>query len=66
MYILNITNLTPYVTKNTMKEDLFICLQYIIPQALTSRLVSKLAESKNKMLKNYLINLAVKEICDKY
>ncbi|MGQ4002198.1 archaetidylserine decarboxylase [Francisellaceae bacterium CB300] len=44
-----------------MKEDLFICLQYIIPQALTSRLVSKLAESKNKTLKNYLINLAIKK-----
>ena len=42
-----------------MKEDLFICLQYLIPQALTSRLVSRLAESKNKTLKNYLINLAI-------
>ncbi len=44
-----------------MKEDLFICLQYMVPQALTSRLVSKLAESKNKTLKNYLINLAIKK-----
>ena len=44
-----------------MKEDLFICLQYMIPQALTSRLVSKLADSKNKTLKNYLINLAIKK-----
>ena len=44
-----------------MKEDLFICFQYMIPQALTSRLVSKLADSKNKTLKNYLINLAIKK-----
>lgn len=44
-----------------MKDDLFICFQYMIPQAMTSRLVSKLAKSKNKMLKNYLINLAIKK-----
>ena len=33
----------------------------MIPHGLTSRLVSKLAESRNKMLKNYLINLAIKK-----
>ena len=44
-----------------MKKYLFICLQHLIPQALTSRLVSKLAESKNKIIKNYLINLASKK-----
>ena len=44
-----------------MKDDLFICFQYMIPQALTSRLVSKLADSKNKTIKNYLINLAIKK-----
>ncbi|QEO56439.1 archaetidylserine decarboxylase [Francisella marina] len=44
-----------------MKDKLFIFLQYIIPHSLTSRLVSKLAESKNRHLKNYLINLAIKK-----
>ncbi len=44
-----------------MKDKIFIFLQYIIPHSLTSRLVSKLAESKNKHLKNYLINLAIKK-----
>ena len=44
-----------------MKEDLFIYLQYMIPHRLTSRLVSKLADSKNKTLKNNLINLAIKK-----
>lgn len=45
-----------------MKDKIFIFLQYIIPHSLTSRLVSKLAESKNKHLKNYLINLAIKNL----
>lgn len=44
-----------------MKDKIFIFLQYIIPHSLTSRLVSRLAESKNKYLKNYLINLAIKK-----
>jgi phosphatidylserine decarboxylase len=44
-----------------MKEDLFIYLQYMIPHRLTSRLVSKIADSKNKTLKNNLINLAIKK-----
>ncbi|WP_150463688.1 archaetidylserine decarboxylase [Francisella sp. XLW-1] len=44
-----------------MKDKLFIFLQYIIPHSLTSRLVSRLAESKNRHLKNYLINLAIKK-----
>lgn len=44
-----------------MKDDLFIYFQYMIPQAVTSRLVSKLAESRNKALKNYLIKLAIKK-----
>ncbi|GMN89991.1 archaetidylserine decarboxylase [Francisella sciaenopsi] len=44
-----------------MKDKLFISLQHIIPQSLISRLISKLADSKNKPLKNYLINLAIKK-----
>lgn len=44
-----------------MKDKLFIFLQHIIPQSLISRLISKLADSKNKPLKNYLINLAIKK-----
>lgn len=44
-----------------MKDKLFIFLQYIIPHSLTSRLVSRLAESKNRYLKNYLIKLAIKK-----
>lgn len=44
-----------------MKDNLFIYFQYMIPHGLTSRLVSKLAESRNKALKNYLINLAIKK-----
>ncbi|AJI52620.1 archaetidylserine decarboxylase [Francisella philomiragia] len=44
-----------------MKDKLFIFLQHIIPQSLISRLISKLTDSKNKPLKNYLINLAIKK-----
>ncbi|QIW10729.1 archaetidylserine decarboxylase [Francisella sp. LA112445] len=44
-----------------MKDNLFIFLQYLLPHGLTSRLVSRLAESKNKAVKNYLINLAIKK-----
>ncbi|MED7789539.1 archaetidylserine decarboxylase [Francisella sp. 19X1-34] len=44
-----------------MKDNLFIFLQYLLPHGLTSRLVSNLAESKNKAIKNYLINLAIKK-----
>lgn len=44
-----------------MKNNLFIFLQYLLPHAITSRLVSKLADSKNKIIKNYLINLAIKK-----
>lgn len=44
-----------------MKDNLFIFLQYLLPHGLTSRLVSRLAESKNKAIKNYLINLAIKK-----
>ncbi|GAB4226588.1 MAG: archaetidylserine decarboxylase [Francisella sp.] len=44
-----------------MKNDLFIFLQYILPQAITSRLVAKLADSENYHIKNYLINLAIKK-----
>ncbi|AFJ43493.1 archaetidylserine decarboxylase [Francisella orientalis] len=44
-----------------MKNKLFIFLQHIIPQSLISRLISKLADSKNKPFKNYLINLAIKK-----
>ncbi|MBK2357515.1 archaetidylserine decarboxylase [Francisella hispaniensis] len=44
-----------------MRNNLFIFLQYLLPHAITSRLVSKLADSKNKIIKNYLINLAIKK-----
>ncbi|WP_150468450.1 archaetidylserine decarboxylase [Francisella sp. SYW-9] len=44
-----------------MKDNLFIFLQYLLPHGLTSRLVSRLAESKNRAIKNYLINLAIKK-----
>ncbi len=44
-----------------MKDDLFIYLQYMLPHSITSRLVGKLADSKNKKVKNYLINLAIKK-----
>ncbi|AEB28293.1 archaetidylserine decarboxylase [Francisella hispaniensis] len=44
-----------------MRNNLFIFLQYLLPHAMTSRLVSKLADSKNKIIKNYLINLAIKK-----
>ncbi|APC92047.1 MULTISPECIES: archaetidylserine decarboxylase [Francisella] len=44
-----------------MKDNLFIYLQYLLPHAMTSRLISKLADSKNKIIKNYLINLAIKK-----
>ncbi|MFV9925179.1 MAG: archaetidylserine decarboxylase [Francisella endosymbiont of Hyalomma scupense] len=44
-----------------MKDNLFIYLQYLLPHAITSRLVSKLADSKNKIIKNYLIKLAIKK-----
>lgn len=44
-----------------MKDNLFIFLQYLLPHGLTSRMVSRLAESKNNAIKNYLINLAIKK-----
>lgn len=44
-----------------MKDTLFIFFQYIIPQGLISRLVSQLADSNNKTLKNFLIKLAIKK-----
>ncbi|ASG68473.1 phosphatidylserine decarboxylase proenzyme [Francisella halioticida] len=44
-----------------MKNNLFIFLQYLLPHGLTSRLISRLAESRNKAIKNYLINLAIKK-----
>lgn len=43
------------------KEKLFICLQYILPQHLLSRIIGKVAQSKNKKLKNYLIKLFIKQ-----
>ncbi|AIT09235.1 phosphatidylserine decarboxylase [Candidatus Francisella endociliophora] len=44
-----------------MKDNLFIFLQYIIPHSLTSRLVSKFADSKNKTVKTFLIKTAIKK-----
>ncbi|ABI82435.1 phosphatidylserine decarboxylase [Francisella tularensis] len=44
-----------------MRDNLFIYLQYLLPHTLTSRLVSKLADSENKIIKNHLIKLAIKK-----
>ncbi|QIV96433.1 phosphatidylserine decarboxylase [Allofrancisella inopinata] len=44
-----------------MQDFLFIFIQYILPHGFVSRLVSKLANSKNKFIKNFLINAAVKK-----
>ena len=44
-----------------MRDNLFIYLQYLLPHAMTSRLVSKLVDSKNKTIKNYLIKFAIKK-----
>lgn len=44
-----------------MKDNLFIFLQYLLPHGLTSRLISRLAESRNKTVKSYLINLAIEK-----
>ncbi|APC97457.1 archaetidylserine decarboxylase [Francisella frigiditurris] len=44
-----------------MKENLFILLQQLLPQAILSRIVGKIADCRNKLLKNYLINLAIKK-----
>lgn len=38
-----------------MKNYLFICLQYLLPQHLLSRCAGKLAASKTPWIKNYLI-----------
>ncbi len=44
-----------------MKKNLFIYLQHILPHAISSRFIGKFANCKNKTLKNYLINLAIKK-----
>ncbi|MCF6768004.1 archaetidylserine decarboxylase [Thiotrichales bacterium 19S11-10] len=43
------------------KEKLFISLQYLLPQHLLSRIIGKLASSKSKKLKNFLIKLFIKQ-----
>ncbi|MCF6777255.1 archaetidylserine decarboxylase [Thiotrichales bacterium 19X7-9] len=44
-----------------LKEKLFISLQYIMPQHLLSRIVGKLASSKSKKIKKFLIKLFIKQ-----
>ncbi|AJC49440.1 phosphatidylserine decarboxylase [Allofrancisella guangzhouensis] len=44
-----------------MKDFLFIFVQYVLPHGFISRLVSRLANSRNKFIKNYLINVIVKK-----
>lgn len=42
------------------RTELFIALQRILPKHFLSRVIAKLAESKNRMLKNFLIKQAIK------
>lgn len=42
------------------RAELFVALQRILPKHALSRLIAKLAESKNNWLKNTLINRAIK------
>lgn len=42
------------------RAELFIALQRLLPKHALSRLIAKLAESKNQWLKNLLINRAIK------
>ena len=42
------------------RAELFVALQRLLPKHALSRLIAKLAESKNNWLKNLLINRAIK------
>jgi len=42
------------------RTELFVALQRLLPKHALSRLIAKLAESKNQWLKNLLINRAIK------
>ena len=42
------------------RAELFVALQRLLPKHALSRLIAKLAESKNQWLKNLLINRAIK------
>ena len=42
------------------RAELFIALQRILPKHFFSRVIAKLAESNNRMLKNFLIKQAIK------
>ena len=42
------------------RAELFIALQRILPKHFLSRVIAKLAESNNRMLKNFLIKQAIK------
>ena len=44
-----------------MKDKVFIFMQYLLPQSLISRFVGRFADSENKLLKNFLINIAIKK-----
>ena len=44
-----------------MRNNIFILLQFILPHNITSRLISRIADSKNNFIKNFLIKLAVKK-----
>lgn len=48
------------MTGNCHKDELFIALQRLIPQHLSSRLLGKIADSEITWLKRFLINQAVK------
>lgn len=44
-----------------LNDKYFILLQRLLPQALLSRLIGKIANSNNSFIKNYLINLAIRK-----
>lgn len=48
------------MTKVSHKDELFIALQRLIPQHLSSRLLGKLADSEVPWLKNFLIRQAIR------
>ena len=43
-----------------MKQKLFILLQYLLPQHAVSRLLGRIANSRNRWLKNKLIHLCIR------
>jgi len=61
--ILILTKLSKLINtpEHIMKDKIFICIQHILPHAISSRAVAKLADCKNKTIKNYLINFAIKK-----